>query len=171
MLTLGTGLGIGFVANGMFETKLPYYHMGGHLSIKRSGSRCYCGKQGCLESLVSATGIINSAIALGWKIKYPNLSLTPQNIFMAEQKRDVEASIIVKRFLLDLKTGIDNYTNLFALDIIIIGGGVSEGIKPYLKKFNKNEFLKTIRNYKVEIALSEINENSGILGSASLFNT
>ncbi len=171
VLTLGTGLGLGFVANGKFETNLPFAHMGGHISIGHTDFKCYCGKQGCLESLVSATGIVDSAKRLGWEQKYPNLPLNVQTIFKAEQEGNEDAIQVVSEFLGNLKTGIDNYINLFAPDMVIIGGGVSKGMKPYLDKLTQIEFLPPYKSYKVKIALSELDEHSGILGAAALFNS
>ena len=169
VLTLGTGLGLGFVANGRFETKLPYSHMGGHMTIASADFSCYCGKQGCLESLVSATGIIDSAVRAGWEEKNPGMALTVESVFEAEQKGNLLAIQIVSEFLGYLKTGIDNYINIYAPEIIIIGGGVSKGMKPYLEQLRGIQFIP-FTNYKVEIELSELDENSGILGSAALLS-
>jgi glucokinase len=170
VLTLGTGLGLGFIANSAFETSLPYAHMGGHIIVGHTDFSCYCGKRGCLESLVSATGIVEAAKRLGWEQKYPNQELNVQTIFEAEQEGNEGAKEIVDQFLKYLKIGIDNYINLFAPDMIIIGGGVSKGMKPYLSQLTQIDFLPPYKNYNVKIALSELDEHSGILGSAALFN-
>lgn len=58
VITLGTGLGSGFVCNG----HLLNGHNGiagelGHTSVTPNGRHCNCGKRGCLETYVSATGI------------------------------------------------------------------------------------------------------------------
>ena len=58
MITLGTGLGSGFVCNG----SLLNGHNGiagelGHTTVNPNGRYCNCGKRGCLETYVSATGI------------------------------------------------------------------------------------------------------------------
>ncbi|MBY0435380.1 MAG: ROK family protein [Cyclobacteriaceae bacterium] len=58
MITLGTGLGSGFVCGGV----LLNGHHGiagelGHTSVNPTGRYCNCGKRGCLETYVSATGI------------------------------------------------------------------------------------------------------------------
>jgi glucokinase len=62
MVTLGTGLGGGFVANG----RMIYGHDGlagelGHVIAIRGGRRCNCGRDGCLERYASATGIVITA--------------------------------------------------------------------------------------------------------------
>lgn len=58
VITLGTGLGSGIVANG----QLVYGYEGfaaelGHVTVNPNGRHCGCGKVGCLETYVSATGI------------------------------------------------------------------------------------------------------------------
>lgn len=58
VITLGTGLGSGFVCNG----HLLNGHHGiagevGHTSVNPAGRYCNCGKRGCLETYASATGI------------------------------------------------------------------------------------------------------------------
>lgn len=58
VITLGTGLGSGFVCGGV----LLNGHHGiagevGHTSVNPAGRYCNCGKRGCLETYVSATGI------------------------------------------------------------------------------------------------------------------
>jgi glucokinase len=58
VITLGTGLGAGIVCNG----KLVHGHDGfaaelGHVIVNPIGRQCGCGRRGCLETYVSATGI------------------------------------------------------------------------------------------------------------------
>ena len=82
----------------------------------------------------------------------------------------LSTEIFLTNFLNNLKTGINNYINLFAPEIIIIGGGIAKGMSPYLKQLTANDFLKPYKSYEVVITLSELDEHSGILGSAALFN-
>lgn len=58
VITLGTGLGSGIVCNG----QLVHGHDGfaaelGHVIVNPRGRQCGCGRRGCLETYVSATGI------------------------------------------------------------------------------------------------------------------
>ncbi len=62
VVTLGTGVGSGFVANG----EMIYGHDGfagelGHVISVRDGRKCGCGRYGCLETYTSATGIVRTA--------------------------------------------------------------------------------------------------------------
>ena len=73
MITLGTGLGSGFVANG----EMIYGHDGfagefGHVIVERGGRECGCGRRGCLEAYVSATGIKRTAFDLMAKMNTPS---------------------------------------------------------------------------------------------------
>jgi glucokinase len=57
-VSLGTGLGCGIVSNGI----LIGGHHGmagelGHINVKPNGRKCGCGRRGCLETYVSATGL------------------------------------------------------------------------------------------------------------------
>ena len=170
VLTLGTGLGVGLVVGGKFETRLPYAHLGGHITIATSDVKCYCGRSGCLEALVSATGITDAASRAGWTSVNPEISLTAEAIFDAALKGNKVAVEIVSLFIQHLSTGISNYVTLYVPDIIIIGGGVAGGLEPYLKKINEIIYLKPFSTYSFRIALSRLGEMSGILGSAALFH-
>ena len=63
MITLGTGVGSGIVING----EVVYGHDGfagelGHTcAVRHNGRRCNCGKEGCLETYASATGVARTA--------------------------------------------------------------------------------------------------------------
>lgn len=58
VVTLGTGLGSGFVSNGqLLNGKHGIAGELGHTSVNPAGRFCNCGKRGCLETYVSATGI------------------------------------------------------------------------------------------------------------------
>jgi glucokinase len=169
MLTLGTGLGLGFTVDGKLPESLPYAHMGGHMTITQNDVTCYCGKTGCLESLVSATGIVDAARRAGWK-EQPGFSLTSEGIFQAADQGDPVARAVVQEWLMYLKTGIDNYINIYAPDTIILGGGVANALQHYIPFLEDGHLLRPFKNYRAKIGISTLQEHAGILGSAALFN-
>jgi glucokinase len=58
VITLGTGLGSGFVCGGvLLNGRHGIAGEVGHTSVNPNGRYCNCGKRGCLETYVSATGI------------------------------------------------------------------------------------------------------------------
>ncbi|WP_080058438.1 ROK family protein [Spirosoma aerolatum] len=170
VLTLGTGLGIGFTIDGKLDGSLPFAHMSGHMTITTNDFVCYCGKTGCLESLVSGAGLGRIATRQGWLQKYPTLPLTAQTIFTQNQAGNPDAEMIVQEYIGYLKIGIDNYINLYAPDVIVLGGGIAKGFgKNEIDKMHNPNLLNPYKAYKTRITISELEEQAGILGSAALF--
>jgi len=165
-LTLGTGVGVGFVVNKKFNEPLPLAHMAGHIKITADGQLCYCGKTGCLESLVSSTGIINLAQKLNWQG-----DMAAEDIFDAALKFDKTAVKIIDKIVDYLHTGIHNYVNIYAADLIVLGGGIAKGLVPYLERIKGQSYLSPFPNYSFQLELSELQEEAGILGSAALFQS
>lgn len=165
-LTLGTGVGFGFVVNGSFVEALPLAHMGGHMRITDEGDTCYCGKQGCLEALASSTGIISLA-----KKNNFDGALAVEAIFEAAVKGDANAIIVVDSVISYLHTALHNYVNLFAPGIIVLGGGIAKGLVPYLDRIKGLNYLSPYPAYSFQLAVSELEELAGILGSAALFHS
>jgi glucokinase len=65
ILTLGTGLGSGFVVDG----EVVYGYTGfagelGHMTMVQGGRVCGCGRRGCLETYASATGLVRTVLEL-----------------------------------------------------------------------------------------------------------
>ncbi len=169
VLTLGTGLGLGFTIDGKLDGPLPFAHMGGHITIITNDTVCYCGKTGCLESLVSASGISRLANRLGWSAHYPDLPLTAETIFAQKQLGNPDAAAIVAEYVGYLKTGIDNYVNLYAPDLVVLGGGIAKGLTTELVNLHNPNLLNPYKAYVTTVAISALEEQAGILGGAALF--
>ncbi|UFH57920.1 ROK family protein [Spirosoma sp. KNUC1025] len=170
VLTLGTGLGIGFTIDGKLDGQLPFAHMGGHMTITTNDFVCYCGKTGCLESLVSGAGIGRIAARRGWLQQYPEIPLTAESIFAQKHSGNTVAKAIVDEYIDYLKTGIDNYINLYAPDVIVLGGGIAKGLsKNETDQLYTSSLLRPYKAYKTTVLISELEEQAGILGSAALF--
>ena len=55
IITLGTGVGSGYVVDGKIVRGAEF----GHMVIHHGGRKCTCGRSGCFEAYCSATGLIN----------------------------------------------------------------------------------------------------------------
>jgi glucokinase len=135
-LTLGTGLGSGFVLNGSLFTGVSGY--GGEFghTVLNAGSRgqntgrlCACGNRGCVETYVSATGIVMTAEELMKETPESLLHdvdwpLTSEKIYEAAAKGDATAQNVFKETGWYLGIACANLINLLNLEMIIIGGGV-----------------------------------------------
>ena len=175
LITLGTGLGSGIIANG----KLIYGHdglageLGPTIAIK-NGRPCGCGRKGCLETYASATGIVTTVkemIDAGMQGKINKDNISALSIYQAALDNDelaLAAFDFTAKILGESLADAVAYTSPEA--IIFFGGLVNSGeilLKPLRTHFEIN-LLKIYQN-KVKILQSALPEsNAAILGAASL---
>ena len=179
LITLGTGLGSGIVANG----ELVYGNDGfagevGHVIVKENGRICGCGRQGCLETYVSAPGIKRTVFELlaeyngnSELTKYNFDQLTSEMIYYAATRGDkiaLEAFRITGEIL--GKNLADSVVYTSPEKIFLFGGLAKSGdfiLKPTRESFEKN--LLMIYQGKIPIELSSLSEgNVAIMGSSAL---
>jgi len=179
MITLGTGVGSGIVANG----ELIYGHDGfagevGHTIFDPEGRTCGCGRKGCLETYTSAGGIVKTAHEMLEKSNEPSLlrnmgkeEITARTIGDAAQKGDTIALDVfdITAKILALKLS-DSVAHTSPSSIYIFGGVANAGdvlMKP-LKKYFEEYLLEIFKN-KINIRLSGLNaSDAAVLGAAAL---
>ncbi len=177
MVTLGTGVGSGFVSNG----QIIYGHDGlagelGHVIAVRNGRRCGCGRNGCLETYTSATGIVRTAEEFLKRDKMNSLlekepTLNSHKIFLAAQQNDLAALDIFEYTGKILGQCLADAVAITSPEKIILFGGLALSgdfiLNPTRKYFERN-LLKIYQN-KVTIELSQLpNNDAAILGAAAL---
>ncbi|MBN1951184.1 MAG: ROK family protein [Bacteroidales bacterium] len=179
VITLGTGLGSGIVVDG----KLVYGHDGfagelGHINVKHRGRECGCGKRGCLETYVSATGLKRTVLKLmAERITESELrdysfnDLTSKMVSEAAKKGDeiaLEAFEITGR-ILGVKLA-DAVTCTSPEAIFLFGGLARAGdllLNPTRKYMEENLF--PVYRGKVKLILSDLKEtNAAVLGASAL---
>ena len=181
VITLGTGLGSGFVIDG----KLVYGHDGfagelGHTTVYpgQSDRECGCGKKGCLETYVSANGlkrtlfkILADSLQPSELRNYSYNDLEPELIHRAAKKGDPLAKRAFEETgrLLGIKMAdVVAHTNPEA--IFLFGGLALAGeliFEPAREAME--EYLLSIYRGKVKILPSELNaKNAAVLGASSL---
>lgn len=179
VITLGTGLGSGIVVNG----EVVYGHDGfagelGHVNVYEDGRHCGCGRKGCLETYVSATGIKRTVYELLARRteeselrKIPFDKLTAKNISKAADRGD---RIALKAFDVTgriLGKSLADVVALFSPEAIFLLGGLAKAgdhiFKPAKAYMEKNLF-NVFRN-KVKILPSGLTKaNAAVLGAAGL---
>ena len=180
VITLGTGLGSGIVCDG----KILYGHDGfagelGHTIIDIDSNRlCGCGRKGCLETYVSATGIVKTAKEMldntYEESVLRNIShelLTSVDIANAVMQHDLIASMSFDFTAKILAVALANYTDIASPEAIFITGGLAKAgdilFKPLTSYYN--EYLLSIFKGKTQILPSALNEqNVGLIGAAAL---
>lgn len=176
LVTLGTGLGSGFVVNG----EVIYGHDGfagelGHVIIEENGRQCGCGRKGCLETYVSATGVVWSAQdALRAGISIRGIAsmkdLTAKAVADAAAAGDEVAKGIINETARKLGLALANMVCITSPSHIYLYGGVARSGDTILKPTRKYFEEYILRNYagKVQIELSALPENAAVLGAAAL---
>ncbi len=179
MITLGTGLGSGLVVNG----NLVYGHDGfagelGHVNIVENGRKCGCGKRGCLETYVSASGIKRTIYEL---LATENDESSFRRICFNElESIDITKAaengdpIAIKAFDMtgDLlgKSLADTVAHISPEAIFLFGGLARAGkwiFEPSRRSMEEN-LLEVFRN-KIEILPSALlDKNIAVLGAAAL---
>jgi len=180
MITLGTGVGSGIVANG----KLIYGHDGfagelGHTIIIPDG-RLHegTGKHGSLEAYASATGVRLTAIEFLNKSKEESLlrSIPPNKI---DSKKVYDAAIEGDKLAKEifdytgkiLGLALANFVMFSSPEAIILFGGLTKAgeliLKPTRQHMEEN-LIQVFQN-KVKILVSHLKEaDAAILGASAL---
>jgi predicted NBD/HSP70 family sugar kinase len=163
-IIMGTGVGGGIVING----KIWGGHHGiggewGHNFLDESGGPCYCGKSGCVETILSGPALERYYKSISGK----TLSLK-QIVSSETRSADDAANKTTERLCHYFGKGVASIINLLDPDVIIVGGGVgnidaiySEGISA-LKHFIFNNRLT------VPVLRPTLGDSAGVFGAAAL---
>lgn len=179
VITLGTGLGSGFVCNGiLLNGKHGIAGEVGHTSVNPTGRYCNCGKRGCLETYVSATGIKRTVYKLLADHLEPSElrgisfdNLNTKMITEAALRGDIVAKAAFEYTGRILGMKLSETVVHTDPEAIFLFGGLSQAgdliFKPTIKHMEAN-LMPLFRN-KVKVLPSALqNQVAPILGASSL---
>jgi len=177
--TLGTGLGSGIVING----EVLYGYSGfageiGHIIMVPGGRDCGCGRKGCLENYVSATGLCRTVTELlGERREKSELrkinfeDLTSKKIAEAAENGDKIAQEAFDKTARMLALSIVNAVAFSSPEAIFLFGGLAQAgdlIFSPTKKYI-DEFIQVVFKDTVKLLPSQIKENNAaVLGASAL---
>ncbi len=179
MITLGTGLGSGFVANGeMIYGNDGFAGEFGHVIVERNGRECGCGRRGCLEAYVSATGIKRTAFELMAKMNAPSklrdIAFSDFDASMISVAAEQGDPIALEAFRFTgemLGRALADAVTVTSPEAIFLFGGLSKAGKLILEPtqwYMEENMLFTYKN-KVKLLPSGIQgKNAAILGASAL---
>lgn len=181
-VTLGTGVGTGFIIDGkLFEGRDCAGAEGGHMVINTSpdAPRCNCGRTGCWEAYASASALIRQTAqameahpeSLMHKLAAEEGKTSGKTAFAAAKQGDKAAQEVVDNYIGYITCGLLNLVNIFCPDAILIGGGISNE-KEYLtapiqQAVNEKRFGAKFNPY-VEVKTASLKNDAGLLGAAAL---
>ena len=164
---LGTGVGGGIVIDGKIVNGL--HAIGGEwghnplpwpAADEWPGTRCYCGKPGCIETWLSGPGIASH---------FGDGSVTTGEIVKRAEAGDATAEAYLQRVEDRLARALATIINVIDPDVIVLGGGVSniarlyDSVPKLLPAYVFSEFVET------KIAANVHGDSGGVRGAAWLW--
>jgi len=164
-IIMGTGVGGGIVMDGkIWNGRHGIGGEWGHNFLDESGGPCYCGKTGCVETVIAgpATERYYKSIT-GEQLKLKDI------VARYNAGTDPAATKTVERLCDFFGKAVSVITNLLDPDVIVVGGGVGNIDALYSRGLQSlGEF---IFNNRVEVPLLKpsLGDSAGVFGAAALF--
>ena len=179
MLTLGTGVGGGILADGRLLRGAAGVagHLG-HLTVDPDGPVCICGNRGCLETVFSARAIEAAAIAavlrgcrsrLSDEFSTDPRAITCEAVFAIAAAGDEVARAIRDRALKYLAGAIAGIFGAFDPEVVILGGQIVAAGAALFEPLQEQVTARARRlvGRDVPLVRAEVAE-SGVAGAAAL---
>ena len=179
MVTIGTGIGSGFVVDGkILRGASGAAAEFGHTIVDPAGPSCSCGLKGCLEQLASGTAIARmgkeaaetdpatSIISFAGSIDV----ITAEHVARAAREYDDTARGVLRRAGKALGVGLSNIVNVFDPEVIVLAGSVTQAGEPFLGPARDElaRMTSAQRRRPMRLNLSALGGDAGILGAAAL---
>ncbi|NCN40234.1 ROK family protein [bacterium] len=166
LMTFGTGIGGGIFSNGkMIYGKSDGACEIGHMTLYPGGKQCKCGNKGCLEQYISATAFKARASAIAGR------EVGGREVFDSFEEGQAWATEFMREFTVDVATGVASLVNIFDPEKVIFAGGLfSSGGGPlasWVSEAIKDRCFKSSQE-GLEVAVSSLKGDAGVLGAASL---
>ncbi len=174
-ITLGTGIGGGFIVNGkLLRGKSGRAGEVGSMKIQGRGRICTCRRKDCFESYASGSGLKKTAEEIAktdsifltsiYKTKKPE-GITTYDIISGLKENDDYSKKVFNIWKQDLIIGLINITNIFDPESIILSGGMGEFINT---KEIEDAINSEIVVSPVKVKLAKAGNYSGMIGAALL---
>lgn len=166
-LTVGTGLGGGFVFDGEVMNGI---HGGagevGHMILHPNGLLCNCGRRGCSEQYISGTALkrmIQQEDVIDPETG--DLAL-PQDLFRLAAIGQSRAIAVRNEFLSNFAIIISTLQAVLDMDCVVIGGGVSESADDWWECLL--EKVEPLKLKPLNLKRAVFGNEAGMLGAAML---
>ena len=163
-IIMGTGVGGGIVLNGKaWNGKQGIAGEWGHNFLDVSGGPCYCGKTGCVETILSGP-----ALEQWYTNKSGAVLALPAILERARKGKDTIASATQERLLHFFGKGMANVINILDPDAVVLGGGL--GNIEELYTLGKERIKEYLFNPRLETVFlkPKLGDSAGVFGAALL---
>ena len=142
LVTLGTGIGGGVVADGALRRGANgFAGEFGHMVVDPSGPVCPCGRRGCWERYASGSGLARLAREAATGHRLHNVvrhaggdaqAVRGEHVQAAALDGDPEAVAVIDDFARWVALGLANLTNVLDPELFVLGGGLAGASDLYL---------------------------------------
>jgi glucokinase len=166
LLTLGTGIGGGIIADGrVLHGTLGMAGELGHLTVVPNGNPCGCGNRGCLEKHASATAIAAMARLMGL-----GHDLTSEHVYDLAVAGNERAVAIFHSMGEALGVAVGNLINIFNFPLYLLSGGPLPAWNFFapamIAEVERRSF--TYRHSPTRIEKATLGSEAGLYGAAYL---
>ena len=164
-LILGTGVGVGVINNGVVYRGANGAHPeAGHVHVDATGPLCYCGRNGCLEALVSGTALKNIGVERGVLSAGQNA----KDLVRLAETGNKDAVQIMQEAQQALGLGVVNLIYTYGPEKIIITGGALSRTDSLLIKLQAiADEACTYTKLRSEIKFGSLGDWAGTIGAAT----
>ena len=182
-VTVSTGVGGGVVDKGsVFLGANGLTAEIGHTLVDTTvdALQCQCGARGCLEAMASGTGIERIAKQKLASGGFPDSALAAldaglvdsEAVFDAAEKKDSLALSILEGAVSALAVGLTNVVHLFNPDMIVLGGGVTDGLVkldllPEIDRQIRDRAMSELHK-EFQLTSARLGDSAGLAGAAAL---
>ncbi|MGH9231211.1 MAG: ROK family protein [Acidimicrobiales bacterium] len=181
LVTLGTGIGAGIIADGeLVRGAHGFGGEAGHVVVDPRGPRCPCGRRGCWERFASGSGLGwlgREAAEAGQLARGVELAggeagnVRGEHVTQAAREGDDDALGVVREFAGWVALGVGNLVTLLDCSLVVIGGGLVEAgevlLEPVRAAYVRQVMAPEQRD-DVRIVPAELGERAGATGAALL---
>ncbi len=161
---LGTGVGGGLIIDGrLWPGRQGIAGEWGHNVLEADGPACYCGRRGCVETLLSGPGLAASYRALGGRTGYAAHEIA------AHAADDPRARAALDLYCTRLGRALGTVVNIVDPDVIVLGGGLSAIADLYSKGREALAQAAFTDDLTTPIVCARHGAASGVRGAAHLW--
>jgi glucokinase len=178
MITMGTGIGGGVIADGrLLLGAHGYVGEFGHMMVDPNGPPCLCGQVGCWERRASGSAIAHEAKRIAAEGRLASVveqvgsidAIRSEQIVAGAAEGDPDCIAVLDHFARWMAIGLSNLTNAFDPARIVLGGGLSVAapvIEPLLRQHIADALYASDLRPPPEIRFAELGEHAGAIGAA-----
>ncbi|HWG27889.1 ROK family protein [Actinospica sp.] len=170
-MVVSTGVGGGLILGGrLIDGATGNAGHIGHAIVHEFEPQCRCGAIGCLEAIASGPNLSAWAHGQGWRAGHSPEQRTGQDLVEDARRGDPIALTAMRRAGRALGIGIATATTLCDLQVVAIGGGLSQAgpllfdpLEASLRERIGLEYARAVR-----VVPAGLGQESGLVGAAAL---